>query len=89
MNVNAPNPHALGAEAPQDTDGRLSDCATRVKVLAMSMYAIAHAEGDLGLPKDPEIFRGFGKMLDEVAEEIERTSAVIIAESNAREEARV
>lgn len=77
-----PNPHALGAEAPQDTDGRMSVAAQRAKTLGWSMQAIARASQDGTVePIDSDALYDFGQQLLELSAEIEAIRNLEVAHS--------
>lgn len=73
------NRHAIGGDAPEDTDARLYIASNRIRLLGIAATAVAHAEGDLGLPDD-EAWRTLGGMLQELAEDIAIAQSIAVAQ---------
>jgi hypothetical protein len=75
--------HAIGGDAPTDTDGRMFVAERRARLIGQSLYALIHCEGDIEV--DHETIKDFGTMAMELADELAAINAVTIAESYKQE----
>lgn len=78
--------HALGGDAPRDTDGRMFVAERRARLIGQSLYALIHCEGDIEV--DHETIKDFGTMAMELADELAAINIVTIAQSYRQELAR-
>ena len=74
------NPHAIGNEVPEDTDGRLTVAARRAKTIGDAMQAISRAAED-HQDADSDTLLDLGQMALELAWELDAINTIATAES--------
>lgn len=81
------NQHAIGGDAPTDAAARLSMASDRIKFLGFAIKAISVAERTIG-PLDAEGVRTVGMLLQELAEDVNLATELMILQENERDDAR-
>jgi hypothetical protein len=81
--ISAPlNPYVLGAQAPNDLDGRMFDLEQRLKALGQSLRALAHSDYE---EVEMDTLNAFGRIALEMSSEIANIHLLYVDEWNMRE----